>query len=318
MKRDKDTIVRDNFLWVEQYRPTTIDECILPVSLKDMFTTLRDKGEIVNMLLAGGPGTGKTTVARALCHELGCDYIMINGSETRGIDMVRSQVQSFAGTMSTNGKTKVVILDEADYITTEAQAALRNLIEQFSANCRFILTCNFRSRIIMAIHSRCTVIDFDFVRDEKVRLQVEFAKRVVGILEREEVPFEKEAVREIIGRHFPDNRRVLNELQRYANINGRIDSGFISVIDSSKVRNLVGFMRSGDFKACRQWIAANPDPDPLFDDLYANMVDYVEPETIPNLVLILGEYQHKAAFVANQEINMAAFVVEAIKGVKWK
>lgn len=310
--------MKEQFLWVEKYRPQTINECILPENLKKVFSTLRDKGETINLLLSGPAGSGKTTVAKALCNELGADYIVINGSESRGIDMVRSQVTSFAGTMSTNGKTKVVILDEADYITPEAQAALRNLIESFSSNCRFILTCNFKARIIEPLHSRCSVIDFTFDKKEIVKLQVEMAKRAFEILTTEGVGFAKEAVLEVVKRFFPDNRRVLNELQRYSNINGVIDSGVLAVIDSTKIKTLINAIKEGDFKTCRQWIAENPSSDALFSDLYENIVDLVQPDAIPNLILIMGEYQHRAAFVSNQEINMAAFVVECIKGVKWK
>jgi len=310
--------MKDQFLWCEKYRPLTIEDCILPDNLKSVFVNLRDKGEIINLLLSGTAGTGKTTVARALCNELGCDYIIINGSETRGIDMVRSKVQSFAGTMSTNGKTKVVILDEADYITPEAQAALRNLIEAFSANCRFILTCNFKQKIIAPLHSRCSVIDFNIDKSDLVKLQASLAKRVLDILRDEEVDFVNDAVFETIKRFYPDNRRILNELQRYANIGGTIDSGVLAVIDSSKVKTLVNSMRSGKFQECRQWIADNPDPDSLFSDLYDNMNDLVAPDSIPNLILIMGEYQHRAAFVANPEINLAAFVVECMKGIKWR
>jgi len=283
-----------------------------------VFSTLISKGETLNLLLSGPAGSGKTTAARALCNELNADYIVINGSESRGIDMVRSQVTSFAGTMSTNGKTKVIILDEADYITPEAQAALRNLIESFSANCRFILTCNFKNRIIEPLHSRCSVIDFSFDKKEVVKLQVEMAKRSFDILTKESIQFSKEAVIEVVKRFFPDNRRVLNELQRYSNINGSIDSGVLSVIDSSKVKTLVGALKAGDFKTCRLWIAENPSSDALFSDLYDNISDLVQPESIPNLILIMGEYQFRAAHVANQEINMAAFCVECIKGVKFK
>ena len=310
--------MKEQFLWVEKWRPSVIDDCILPDNLKDTFKTLRDKGEIINMLLCGTAGTGKTTVARALCEELGADYIIINGSETRGIDMVRSQVQSFAGTMSTNGKTKVVILDEADYITPEAQAALRNLIEAFSKNCRFIMTCNFKSKIIAPLHSRCAVIDFSFDKSVLPQLQVQMAKRTFSILDEEKVEYEKTAVLEVIKKFTPDNRRILNELQRYANVSGKIDSGMISVIDTSKVKTLVSFMKTGDFKSCRQWISDNPDPDSLFTSLYDDISDFISPDSIPSLILIMGEYQHRSAFVANQEINMAAFVVECMKNVKWK
>ena len=310
--------MREDFLWVERYRPRVIEDTVLPDTIKNTFTTLRDKGEIINLLLSGPAGTGKTTVARALCEELGCDYIVINGSETRGIDMVRDQVTSFANTMSTNGKTKVIILDEADYITPEAQAALRNLIEAFSNNCRFIFTCNFKHKIIEPLHSRCSVIDFSFDKKELPKLQVQIAKRVFEILTKESVEFSKEAVLEIVKRFTPDNRRIINELQRYANINGKIDVGLFAVVDSAKIQNFVNFMKSGDFKSCRQFIADNPDPDVIFTELYDNIVDYVQPNSIPNLILILGEYQHRAAFVANAEINLAAMAVECMKGVQFK
>jgi len=310
--------MKDDFLWVEKYRPRLIEDTILPDTIKQAFTTLRDKGETINLLLSGPAGTGKTTVARALCEELEQDYIVINGSETRGIDMVRDKVSSFAGTMSTNGKTKVVILDEADYITPEAQAALRNLIEAFSKNCRFIFTCNFKHKIIEPLHSRCAVIDFSFNKKELPKLQVQVAKRVFEILSKEAVEYNKEAVVEIIKRFTPDNRRILNELQRYANINGKIDSGLFAIIDTAKIQNFVTFMKTGDFKSCRQFIADNPDQDVIFTELYENIVDYVETESIPNLILILGEYQHRAAFVASAEINLAAFCVECMKSVKFK
>ena len=310
--------MKNNFLWVESYRPKTIEDCILPEQTKQMFTKLRDKGEIINLLLSGSAGTGKTTVARALCEELGCDYIIINGSETRGIDMVRSQVQGFAGTVSTNGKTKVVILDEADYITPEAQAALRNLIESFSANCRFIFTCNFKSKIIEPLHSRCSVIDFVFDKTVLPQLQAQMTKRVFGILDKEQVAYDKLAVLEVVKRYSPDNRKILNELQRYSNVSDKIDAGMISVLDSSKVTTLINFIKSGDFKNCRQWVAENPNPDQLFAEFYNNINEYVETNSIPNLILIMGEYQMRAAHVSNQEINMAAFLVEVMKGVKFK
>jgi len=310
--------MNNDFLYVEKYRPNTVEQCILPDSIKKVFLTLRDKGEIINLLLSGGAGTGKTSAARALCNELGCDYIIINGSETRGIDMVRQQVGSFASTMSTNGKVKVVILDEADYITPEAQAALRNLIESFSSSCRFILTCNFKHKIIEPLHSRCSVVDFTIDKQEQPKLMVEFAKRTFSILDNEKVEYTKEVVLEVIKRYYPDNRRVLNELQRYANVSGNIDTGILSIVDSSKVKTLVNFLKAKDFKSCRQWIADNPDSSVLFSELYTSISDLVAPESIPNLILIMGEYQHRAAFVASQEINMAAFVVETMKSIKWK
>ena len=310
--------MKEQFLWVERYRPKTIEQCILPKNLLKTFTTLRDKGEIINMLLSGPAGTGKTTVAKALCEELGADYLVINGSDENGVETIRNKVSAFAGTMSTNGKTKVIILDEADYITPNAQAALRNLIETFSANTRFIFTCNFKHKIIEPLHSRCSVIDFTFDKKELPLLQVQVAKRVFDILRLEEVKFSKEAVLEIVKRFTPDNRRIINEIQRYANINGVIDAGLFAVVDTAKIQNFVNFMKTGDFKSCRQFIADNPDPDVIFTDLYENITNYVDANSIPNLILILGEYQHRAAFAANQEINLAAFCVECMKGIKWK
>ena len=310
--------MREEFLYVEKYRPKTIDECILPDDIKDTFTTLKEKGEIINLLLSGPAGTGKTTIAKALCEELDCTYIVINGSETRGIDMVREQVQSFAGSMSTDGKTKVVILDEADYITPDAQAALRNLIETFSKNCRFIFTCNFKSKIIPPLQSRCSNIDFTFDKKALPHLQAQIAKKVFDILDNEGVKFEKKAVLELVSKFSPDNRRILNELQRYANVNGEINVGLFTVISGSNIDNYVNSMKSGDFKACRLFIAENPDPETIFGGLYEKMVDLVDPSSIPNLVLILGEYQMRAAHVANQEINLAAATVEMMKSVKWK
>lgn len=309
----------DNFLWVEKYRPKSIDECILPESLKNVFTTLRDKGELINLLLSGSAGTGKTTVARALCEELGCDYIIINGSdEGRSIDVLRDKIKKFVSTVSTSTKPKVVIIDEADYLGLAVQPALRNFIEEFSSNARFILTCNYKHKIIQPLHSRCSVIDFSVGKNDFASIAGQVAKRCINILDAENVSYAKEAVLEVVKHFFPDNRRTINELQRYAQISGNIDSGIISVVNTSKVRNLIDFIRAGDFKSCRQWIADNPDPDSLFAELYDGINEYVDPGSIPSLILIIGEYQHRAAFAANQEINLAAFIVECMKNVKFK
>lgn len=308
----------EHFLWVEKYRPQSIDDCILTPSLKSTFTSLRDKGEVINLLLSGSAGTGKTTAAKALCNDLGCDYIVINGSdEGRSIDILRDKIKKFVSTTSMQDAPKVVIIDEADYLGPAVQPALRNFIEEFSKNARFILTCNYKHKIIEPLHSRCSVIDFSIGKDDFPTIATQLAKRVMGILDAESIEYHKDAVLEVIKRFFPDNRRIINELQRYAQIKGSIDSGIISVVDTSKVKTLVNFIKTGDFKSCRQWIADNPEPDQLFDELYTNIIEYVDPQSIPNLILIMGDYQHKAAFVANQEINLAAFVVEVMKGVKW-
>ena len=311
---------KEHFLWVEKYRPQTIEECILPANLKAVFTGLRDKGEIINLLLSGGPGTGKTTVARALCEELKIDYIIINGSdEGRSIDILRDKIKKFASTVSfSSDKAKVVIIDEADYLGIAVQPALRNFIEEFSGNCRFILTCNYKHKIIQPLHSRCSVVDFNIDRSELPHLAGSLLGRVSDILNAESIEFDKLAAVEVIQRFFPDNRRVLNELQRYAQISGKIDAGVMSGVDSSKTQTLVKFMKDGNFKHVRQWIADNPDTDTVFSDLYENLDEYVVSDSKPSIILIMAEYQHKAAMVANQELNLAAACVELMKNVKWK
>lgn len=311
---------REQFLWVEKYRPQTIADCILPDSIKDTFVALRKKGEMLNMLLSGGAGVGKTTIAKALCEELGCDYIVINGSDQRGIDVVRQMTRSFATTVSMNaGKPKVIIVDEADNLTPDAQKALRAIIEEVASNCRFIFTCNYKARIIEPLHSRCTCIDFTITKADQPAMMAQFMRRLVTILEAEGVEYEKGALVEVIRRHYPDNRRIINELQRYAQITGKVDMGAVaSAGGSSKVKTLVEFIRKSDYSQCRQWIAENPDSAVVFSEFYDNISEYVEGVNIPNLILIMGEYQYRAAFVANAELNLAAFVAEVIKNVKFK
>jgi|TARA_B100001093_G_scaffold160658_2_gene153008 DNA polymerase III delta prime subunit len=310
--------MKDNFLWVEKYRPKLLDDIILPDNLKKVFISLKDKGEMMNLLLSGSAGTGKTTVARALCEELGCDYIIINGSdEGRSIDILRDKIKKFVSTVSTTTKPKVVIIDEADYLGLAVQPALRNFIEEFSGNARFILTCNYKHKIIPPLHSRCSVIDFSITKKDLPAIAGAVAKKCLSILNQEGIKADQKAVLEVVKQYFPDNRRIINELQRYSNISGEIDSGIISLVNTTKVKTLIKFIKQKDFKSCRQWIADNPDPDSLFEDFYRNINEYVEASSIPNLILIIGEYQHRAAFVTSQEINLAAFVVEVMKNVKF-
>ena len=304
--------MRDEFLWVEKYRPKTIKETILPAGLKKTFQEFVDNGEIPNLLLSGTQGTGKTTVARALCEEVGADYIVINGSMNGGIDTLRNDIKNFASTVSLNGGRKVVILDEADYLNPQStQPALRGFIEEFSKNCSFILTCNFKNRIIAPLHSRCSVIDFKIDNGEKQKLAAGFFKRVLNILETEGVKANEKVVAELINRHFPDNRRVLNELQRYG-ASGVIDEGILSVSTDASLKELMGYMKSKNFKELRKWVALNIDNDPvqLFRSIYDGASTYVAPRSIPQLVVTLADYQYKSAFVADQEINLVACLTE--------
>lgn len=304
--------MRDEFLWVEKYRPKTIKETILPAGLKKTFQEFVDNGEIPNLLLSGTQGTGKTTVARALCEEVGADYIVINGSMNGGIDTLRNDIKNFASTVSLNGGRKVVILDEADYLNPQStQPALRGFIEEFSKNCSFILTCNFKNRIIAPLHSRCSVIDFKIENGEKQKLAAGFFKRVLSILETEEVKANEKVVAELINRHFPDNRRVLNELQRYG-ASGVIDEGILSVSTDASLKELMSYMKSKNFKELRKWVALNIDNDPvqLFRSVYDGASTYVAPRSIPQLVVTLADYQYKSAFVADQEINLVACLTE--------
>jgi DNA polymerase III delta prime subunit len=304
--------MREDFLWVEKYRPKKIADAILPSGLKKTFQEFVDNGELPNLLLSGSQGTGKTTVARALCDEVGADYIIINGSMNGNIDTLRNDIKNFASTVSLNGGRKVVILDEADYLNPQStQPALRGFIEEFSKNCSFILTCNFKNRIIAPLHSRCSVIDFKIENSEKPKLAGGFFKRVMNILETENVSANQKVVAEVINRHFPDNRRILNELQRYG-ASGTIDEGILSVSSDANIKELMRSLKEKNFKEVRKWVALNIDNDPvqLYRNLYDNASTYVSPRSIPQLVVTLADYQYKSAFVADQEINLVACLTE--------
>ncbi len=308
------------FLWVEKYRPNTIDDCILPSQLKKVFEEILIQGEIQNLLLTGTAGTGKTTVAKALCKQLDLDYLLINGSEESGIDTLRNKIKQFASTVSLQGGYKVVILDEADYLNPQStQPALRGFIEEFSANCRFILTCNFKNRVIEPLHSRCSVIEFNIPKKEAEVLCTSMLSRLIAILDAENVEYETPVLAELIMKHVPDWRRVINELQRYS-VSGVIDSGILVQLSDTSLNDLMIFLKEKNFKQMRKWVADNMDSEPaaLYRKVYDNMYDYVDSSSIPQLVLILADYQYKNAFVADHELNTVACLTEVMAGVKFK
>ena len=302
----------DEFLWVEKYRPHTIEDCILPERLKKIFQQYVDDQSIPNLMLTGSAGVGKTTAAKAMCDQIGINHLYINASLERGIDTLRTKISGYASTVSLTGGRKVIIMDEADYLTPEAQAAMRGMIEQFSNNCTFIFTCNFKARLIDAIHSRCSVIDFTLVTDEKKEMAVQFFKRLQTILDTEGVTYEKPVLAKIVDKYFPDYRRTLNELQRYSNA-GTIDAGIVSQLsDIRKIGELVTSLRNKDFGSMRKWIVANSDIDParVYRKIYDSLFEFFKSDSIPQAVVILAKYQYQAAFVADQEINLVACLTE--------
>ena len=313
--------VRDEmFLWVEKYRPQKIDDCVLPEALKKTFKEYIIKGELPNFLLCGTAGTGKTTVAKALCNEIGAEYMFINGSEESGIDVLRTKIKSFASSVSLTDAKKVVILDEADYLNPNStQPALRAFIEEFSNNCRFILTCNFKNRIIEPLHSRCAVIEFKIDNAEKKNMLEGFFKRTRQILTQENIEFDPQVVAEMLTKYFPDFRRILNELQRYS-VSGKIDTGILVNVSEESYKSLIKFMKEKDFTEVRKWVGKNSDTDSvsLFRQLYDSACTIMEPISVPQLILILAEYQYKAAFVADHELNTMAAMTEIMANCKFK
>ena len=307
-----------DFLWVEKYRPKTISDTILPDELKQTFQQFVDQDSIPNLLLSGGPGVGKTTIARAMCEQLNVDYIVINGSMNGNIDTLRTEIKDFASTISFTGSRKYVILDEADYLNPQStQPALRNFMEEYSKNCGFILTCNFKNRIIDPLHSRCSVIEFKINGKDKASMASQLFKRVKAILSDENVSYDQKTLAELITLYFPDFRRVINELQRYS-ATGSIDSGILAN-HSSNIADLVGILKSKKFVDMRKWIADHKDVDTaqLYRQLYDNASQYVKPQSIPQLVVTLADYQYKAAFVADHEINNVACMTELMMEVDW-
>ena len=310
----------NDILWVEKYRPQNIKDCILPNELKSTFQQFVENEEIPNLLLTGTAGVGKTTVAKAMLEEIGCTYMMINGSEESGIDTLRTKIKNFASTVSMDGKRKYVILDEADYLNPQStQPALRGFIEEFSKNCGFILTCNFRNRIIEPLHSRCSTVEFRIPNEQKPKLAMNFMKRVQDILEKENVTHNEKVVADVIGKFFPDWRRCLNELQRYS-VSGSIDAGILVNLSDTSIKELVSFVKDKDFKSCRQWVVHNLDNDPhrIYRRIYDNLSGNVSDSSIPHCVLILGDYSYKSAFVADQEINLLACLTEMMTSVQFK
>ena len=308
----------DEFLWVEKYRPRNIEDCVLPADIKQTFFDIED--EIPNMILSGTAGTGKTTVAKALCEMHGCDYILINGSEESGIDVLRTKIKNFASTVSLQGGNKVVILDEADYLNAQStQPALRGFIEEFHKNCRFIFTCNYKNRLIAPLHSRCTVIDFKIPPSERPRLASVFMARLMMILDAEGVKWNSEVLQELVMRHFPDFRRTINELQRYS-VSGSIDVGILSNIADESINELLSHIKTKRFTDMRKWVAQNVDNDPvrLFRNIYDKLYDVLEPQSIPQAVIIIADYSYKSAFVVDQEVNTVACLTELMMECRWK
>ena len=302
----------ESFLWVEKYRPKTIEECILPDRIKTLFQQISLEGRIPNMILSGGPGMGKTTVAKALCNEVGCDFLMINGSEESGIDVLRTKIRGYASTVSFDGKRKVVILDEADYLNPQStQPALRSFIEEFEKHCSFIMTCNYINRIIEPLHSRCQTIDFRINKEEKLNVGSNFGKRLYTILDQEKVDYDKKVVAEVLMKHFPDYRRVLNELQKYSRY-GNIDSGILSQVSELDLSELMKYMKDKKFNEVRKWVVNNLDNDPqkIYRKIYDVAEKHIQTTSIPQLVLILADSQYKSAFAADHELNLVACLVE--------
>ena len=309
----------NEYLWVEKYRPQKVVDTILPAKLKETFQKIIDGGELPNMLFTGTAGLGKTTVARAMCNELNCDYILINGSEEGNIDTLRTKIKQFASSVSLSSDFKVVILDEADYLNPQStQPALRGFIEEFSNNCRFILTCNFKNRIIEPLHSRCGVYEFNTSKKDLAPIASQFMKRCQYVLEKEGISYTQMAVADLIMKFAPDWRRVLNELQRYS-ANGNIDAGIVNVVSDKNYDDLFSYLKNKDFKKMRSWVVSNIDTDAsaIFRAIYDRMATKVAPQSIPQLVLILGDYQYKNAFVADHELNVVACLTEVMSDVQF-
>lgn len=302
----------NNLLWVEKYRPKTLSDCILPIDTKKIFEGIKKEGVVPNMMFYGKPGTGKTTLARALANDLDSEYIIINCSEENGIDVLRTKIRNYASTISLNGNKKIVILDEFDYANAQSiQPALRGAIEEFHKNCRFIMTCNYKNRIIEALHSRCTGIDFSVPAAEKPQIATAMLQRLEYILSEEKIPYEKAVLANLVKKHFPDMRRIINELQKYSSY-GKIDVGILAQGSSESYKELIGYMKNKDFTSCRKWVVQNLDLNTtdFFKKLYNELYTALKPNSVPQAIVIVGEYQYKSAFAADQEINTMAMVIQ--------
>ena len=308
----------EHMLWVEKYRPNRIADCILPDKIKETFQSFVDNKEIPNLLLAGGAGVGKTTVAKALCNEVGCDYIVINGSDDRGISTMQTTVKNYATSVSLSGGRKVIIIDEADNLTTDAQKALRGMIEEVSINCSFIFTCNFKNKMIEPIHSRCISIDFK-LNGSKQKVAAQFFKRVEFILNKENIEYNKEVVANIITKYFPDNRKVINELQRYA-ASGKIDVGILSTVSDLSVNELVKFIKEKNLSNARKWVVNNIDNDlsVMFRKLYDELFEQLKPNSVPQMIVSIGNWQYRGAFMPDNEITMMSCISELMVDVEFK
>ena len=310
----------ETFLWVEEYRPKDIGSCVLPNNLKSTLTDFISEGNVPNLILSGTSGVGKTTAAKAMLDELGSTHMMINGSEESGIDVLRTKIKNFASTVSLHGGRKYIILDEADYLNPQStQPALRGFMEEFHKNCGFILTCNYKNRLIEPLHSRCSVVDFIIPKSDKPKLASDFFSRVQTILKDENVKFDQKAVAELLNKYFPDWRRVLNELQRYS-ASGQIDAGILVNLSEVNINELMESLKNQEFTNVRKWIVNNLDNDPvrIFRRFYDSLYDHIDKSTIPHAVVILAEYSYKSAFVADQEINLLACMTEIMAQVKFK
>ena len=312
--------MREEFLWVEKYRPRNINDCILPTETKKIFTDFVDNKEIPNLLLCGTSGVGKTTVAKALCNELGADFVLINGSEERNIDTLRVKIKQFASTVSltVDGGPKIVILDEADYLNPQStQPALRGFIEEYSKNCRFIFTCNYKNRIIQPLHSRCSVVDFTIEANQKPQIAQQIFQRILQILSDENIDYNEKVVVEVINKFFPDFRRMLNEIQKYS-ASGKIDSGILAYLDDESLNELLGFVKEKEFSKMRKWVGLNihNDPQTIYRKIYDSFFTKFDKGSIPQAIIILSDYTYKSAFVADQEVNMVACLTELMMECK--